>query len=95
MTYAVADALSGRGIRVNAIHPGPVRTAITEDNIPLVGTNNESTVIQNIPVRRLGEPTDIANAALFLASDLAEFVNGQSLVVDGGMFHTRGEMVNE
>lgn len=95
MTYAVADALAGTGIRVNAIHPGPVRTPLTEDDIPLVGTDNESTVIQNIPVRRLGEPADIANAALFLASDLAGFVNGQSLVVDGGMFHTRGEMVGE
>ena len=95
MTYAIADALSGTGIRVNAIHPGPVRTAITENDIPLVGTDSESAVIQNIPVRRMGEPNDIANAALFLASELADFVNGQSLLVDGGMFHTRGEMVGE
>jgi NAD(P)-dependent dehydrogenase (short-subunit alcohol dehydrogenase family) len=46
---------------------------------------NEDRMAQAVPMRRLGEPTDIANAALFLASDLSSWITGHTLVVDGGM----------
>jgi NAD(P)-dependent dehydrogenase (short-subunit alcohol dehydrogenase family) len=88
MTYSLADALGPEGVRVNAIHPGVIETEMTTDDVPIVGTDTGEGYKQTIPSRRFGEPEDIADAALFLASDLGDYVNGESLVVDGGMTHT-------
>jgi NAD(P)-dependent dehydrogenase (short-subunit alcohol dehydrogenase family) len=68
------------GVRVNAIAPGLVKT----DMARALWEPNEEAIGRSIPLQRLGEPQDIANAALFLASDLASWVTGQTLVVDGG-----------
>lgn len=81
LTYSLADELGPEGIRVNAIHPGVIETAMTTDDVPIA---NKQTA-EATPLNRLGQPNDVAGAALYLASDdLAGYVNGESLVVDGG-----------
>jgi NAD(P)-dependent dehydrogenase (short-subunit alcohol dehydrogenase family) len=88
LTYAAADALGPEEIRVNAIHPGVIETAMTTDDVPIVDSEVEEAFRRSIPSRHFGTPDDIADAALYLASDLSRFVNGESLVVDGGMTNT-------
>ncbi len=86
LTYAAAHRLGPDGIRVNAIHPGGIETAMMED--AHMGPEALEQFVQTIPSRRIGDPEDIAGTALFLASDLSSYVNGESLVVDGGYTHT-------
>ncbi|HET6775505.1 MAG TPA: SDR family oxidoreductase [Acidimicrobiales bacterium] len=68
------------GVRVNAIAPGLVKT----DMARALWEPAEEAIAARMPLRRLGEPSDIANAALFLASDLSSWITGETLVVDGG-----------
>ncbi len=68
------------GVRVNAIAPGLVKTEFAR----ALWEPAEETIARRMPLRRLGEPDDIAGAALFLVSDLASWITGQTLVVDGG-----------
>ena len=68
------------GVRVNAIAPGLVKT----DMARALWEPGEERIAASMPLARLGEPEDIANAALYLASDLASWVTGHTLVVDGG-----------
>ena len=68
-------------VRVNAICPGLVKT----DMARALWENDEEAVSQMVPLRRLGEPDDIADAALFLASDASSWITGTTVVVDGGM----------
>lgn len=80
---SLAQAWAKDGIRVNGIAPGFVATKMTK-----VTTENEKRrdgVIQRVPLRRMGTPEDMAGAALYLASPLASYVTGQSLIVDGGL----------
>ena len=74
----------GPTVRVNAVSPGMIRTALTE---PLFGVfpDLEKRYEDDTPVGRVGEPEDIADVVVFLCSDLARFVTGQNLVVDGGL----------
>jgi NAD(P)-dependent dehydrogenase (short-subunit alcohol dehydrogenase family) len=88
MTYAMADALGDEGIRVNAIHPGAIETKMLTEDVPVVGTEEAEMVKAAIPSGRFGTPEDVADAALYLASDLSEYVNGTSLTVDGGQTNT-------
>jgi NAD(P)-dependent dehydrogenase (short-subunit alcohol dehydrogenase family) len=88
MTYATADALGPEGVRANAIHPGLIDTAMTREDVPILGSEDEEEALELIPSRRAGQPEDVADAALFLASDEAEYVNGESLLVDGGLVNT-------
>jgi 2-deoxy-D-gluconate 3-dehydrogenase len=86
MTRAFAKELGPRSIRVNAIAPGVIETpGVADQMAPLkeAGIDIASVVAGN-PLRIAGQPDHIARAALFLASDLAAFVTGQTLVVDGG-----------
>lgn len=85
LTYALAADLGDDGIRVNAIHPGVIETTMTTEDVPLIGGDHTDRFRSMIPQGRFGTPNDVADAALFLASDLAGYVNGESLVVDGGM----------
>jgi 3-oxoacyl-[acyl-carrier protein] reductase len=81
MTKTWAKELGPKGIRVNAVAPGFIVTGMT-DKVPekILELMKERT-----PLRRLGKPSDIANAYLFLASDEASFINGAVLSVDGGL----------
>jgi len=84
LTRTAALEYGPKGIRINAVCPGPIRTPMLEK---LVATNPrmEQAAIAAVPVKRLGEPQDIAEAAVWLCSERADFVNGHGLVVDGGM----------
>lgn len=81
LTYSLAGSLGPRGVRVNALHPGIIATEMTRTDSAIA---NERTAELN-PLRRNGVPQDVAGAAAFLASPLADYVNGASLIVDGGM----------
>lgn len=75
-----------RGIRVNAVSPGAIDTPIRSRGGASADELREANaqLAQHIPIRRMGRPEEIANAALFLASDMASYVVGAELVVDGG-----------
>lgn len=81
LTKTLAKEYAGRSIRVNAIAPGFIDTAMTQ----AIPEKERNAMIAMIPLKRLGQPEDIANACLFLASDLSSYVTGQVLTVDGGM----------
>ncbi len=80
-TKSVAKEYAGRGILANCIAPGYIETDMTS-GLPDAA---KATLLQDIALGRLGRPEDVAGAALFLASDLAAYITGQVLVVDGGM----------
>ena len=80
LTKSLAKELAP-GVRVNGIAPGLVKT----DMARALWEPNESAVAGMVPLARLGEPEDIANAALFLASDASSWITGTTIVVDGGM----------
>jgi 3-oxoacyl-[acyl-carrier protein] reductase len=85
LTRQLAHELGPHGIRVNSVAPGFVRTnPATERQWEAMGAERQRSLVDGIALRRLGTADDIANATLFLASDLASFVNGQILSVDGG-----------
>ena len=81
-TKATAKEMAPRGVAVNAVAPGFIRTAMTDDLPEKV----REQMLSVIPFSRFGEPDDVVGVVLFLASDLAAYVTGQVLVVDGGMF---------
>ncbi|HPE33848.1 MAG TPA: 3-oxoacyl-[acyl-carrier-protein] reductase [Bacteroidales bacterium] len=80
-TKSIAQEFGLRGVRCNAIAPGFIETAMTGKLSEEVRDN----WIKSIPLRRPGKPDDVANIALFLASDLSSYVTGQVISVDGGM----------
>ncbi len=80
-TKSVAREYAGRGILVNCIAPGYIETDMTAA-LPEAA---KATLLQGIALGRLGRPEDVAAAVLFLASDLADYITGQVLVVDGGL----------
>ncbi|RRH72378.1 SDR family NAD(P)-dependent oxidoreductase [Falsigemmobacter faecalis] len=86
LVQTAAQALAGSGIRVNALCPGLIETAMTKrlyDQARAAG--QEDQIGRRNPMRRGGIPDEIAKAALFLVSDLASYVNGQAIPVDGGL----------
>ncbi len=85
-TRVIAAELVGQGIRVNAVSPGPIATPIlgrSMDAQTLEGTKNYLNSV--IPMKRMGEPIELAKTVLFLASDDSSFITGTEIVVDGGM----------
>lgn len=73
--------LAGRGIRVNGVEPGMIRTPAMNN---LGDATYSADIARGVPLGRLGEPEDIAAAMLFLASDAASYITGQTIIVDGG-----------
>ena len=80
-TKTVAREVASRGVTCNAIAPGFIRTAMT-DKIP---EKVKEAMLTQIPMKKLGEPSDIANAAVFLASGAASYITGQVININGGM----------
>lgn len=80
-TRACAVELAGKGIQVNAVLPGMIKTDMTRRTLKRAGDQ----VLGMIPAGRLGEPSDVANLIVFLASDRADYITGQAILVDGGM----------
>jgi NAD(P)-dependent dehydrogenase (short-subunit alcohol dehydrogenase family) len=85
LTYSLAHRLGPHGVRVNAVHPGGIETAIGgQPADPEAAREQAEQFTGQVPLGRYGQPSDVAGAVTFLASDLASYVTGESLVVDGG-----------
>ncbi len=80
-TKSLALELGSRNIRANVIAPGFIETEMTENLSENIIENWKN----NIPLKRIGKPEDVANACIFLASDLSDYITGQVIQVDGGM----------
>jgi 3-oxoacyl-[acyl-carrier protein] reductase len=81
LTKSVARELASRSVTCNAVAPGFIETKMTA----VLGEDIRKKLMDQIPLRRLGSPEDVANAVHFLASDQAAYITGQVLTVDGGM----------
>jgi NAD(P)-dependent dehydrogenase (short-subunit alcohol dehydrogenase family) len=82
MTKSAALEAASSGVRVNAVAPGPIETGMLDR---FTGTSErKAALLQTVPLGRVGDPADIARAAVFLASENASFITGQILTVDGG-----------
>src|SRR6185436_18750142 len=83
MMKSIAQEVAHQRIRVNSIAPGAIRTPINKPAWDTPAAYNK--LLELIPYKRIGEPEDIARAAVWLASDCADYINGTTLFVDGGM----------
>lgn len=81
ITKSVAKELGSRNVRVNAVCPGYIQTAMTDKLTQEV----KDKMIELIPAKKMGLPQDVANAVLFLSSDMSSYVTGETIRVDGGM----------
>lgn len=81
MTKSIAAEVASRGITANAIAPGFIKTPMTD----VLPEELKKKYLEQIPAGRFGEPVDIANTCVFLASDEASYINGQTIHVNGGM----------
>lgn len=81
LTKSTARELASRNINVNAVAPGFIQTAMTDK----LSDSTKEKMLSAIPLARFGTSQDVADACLFLASDLANYITGQTIVVDGGM----------
>ena len=81
LTKVLANDHAAQGVRVNAVAPGMTKTPILES----VNDEQMEYLNNSLPIGRLAQPEDIANAALFLVSDDAAYITGEVLLVDGGV----------
>lgn len=81
LTKSVAKELGSRNIQVNALAPGYIETEMTKS----LSDTAKAAFMTAIPLKRAGQPTDVANAVLFLSSPLSDYITGQVLNIDGGM----------
>ena len=82
MSKSLAIEYAKKNINVNCISPGFIKTAMTDK----IDEKFKEVIISKIPSARLGEPEDIANAVLFLSSDQSNYINGETIHVNGGMY---------
>ncbi len=82
MSKSLAIEYAKKNINVNCISPGFIKTAMTDK----IDEKFKETIISKIPSARLGEPDDIANAVVFLCSNQADYINGETLHINGGMY---------
>ena len=80
-TKSLARELGSRGVRANVVAPGYVQTRLTD----VIPDEAKTMMLQNTPLGRIGEPSDVARAVRFLCSDEASFITGEVLLVDGGL----------
>ena len=80
-TRTVARELGSRNVTVNAVAPGFIQTQMTSD----MTDEAQAGILQKIPLARLGQPDDVGQVVVFLASPAASYITGQTLTVDGGM----------
>ena len=80
MTKSIAKEVASRGITANCIAPGWIETSMTDG----LSDDVKNKFLSQIPTGKIGYPIDIANAVIFLASDEAEYITGQTITVDGG-----------
>ncbi|MEO5840607.1 MAG: glucose 1-dehydrogenase [Acidimicrobiales bacterium] len=83
LTRTAAVELGGDGIRVNSVHPGPINTAMMSKSPGFQAADSEER-FQNLPARRCGEPSEVAQLVVFLASDDSAFITGTEHTIDGG-----------
>lgn len=83
LTRALGDKWSSDGVRVNLVAPGFIATRMTQPQ--RVDPGFEQKLLKSVPMRRWGEPSEVADAILFLASPAASYITGQSLAIDGGL----------
>ena len=81
LTKSIAQEMGTRNVTANAIAPGFIQTEMTH----ILSEDVKKRMLETIPLKRPGQPIDVANAALFLASDYSSYITGQVLLVDGGM----------
>ncbi len=81
LTKSIAAEVASRGITANCVAPGFIKTPMTD----VLSDELKKTYLSQIPAGRFGEPVDVANACVFLASDEASYINGQTIHVNGGM----------
>ena len=82
MSKSLAMEYAKKNININCVSPGFIKTAMTDK----IDDKFKEVIISKIPSARLGEPEDIANAVLFLSSDQSDYINGETLHVNGGMY---------
>jgi NAD(P)-dependent dehydrogenase (short-subunit alcohol dehydrogenase family) len=83
LTRVMALALADRGIRVNAVGPGTIATELARAAV-LGSDEARERILSRTPLRRLGEPSEVADAVAFLLSDAASYITGEIVYVDGG-----------
>ncbi len=81
LAKSLAREFSSRNINVNAVAPGYIKTAMTDK----LSEEVKNKILESVPLGRMGLPSDVANVCLFLASKEADYVTGQTILVDGGM----------
>ena len=82
LTKTVAKEYASRNITCNAVAPGFISTEMTD----AMSVSAKETALSEIPMKKIGSPDDVANAVLFLASDMASYITGETVKVDGGMY---------
>ena len=82
MSKSLAIEYAKKNININSISPGFIKTAMTDN----IDEKFKEVIVSKIPSARLGEPDDIANAVLFLSSDQSDYINGETIHVNGGMY---------
>ena len=80
MSKSIAKEVASRGITINCIAPGWIETEMTNE----ISKDSKEDLIKKIPIGKIGEPKDIAYTVLFLASEEAKYITGQTITVDGG-----------
>lgn len=81
----VAVEYARQGIRVNSVHPGAVRTELTQNLMDQLGAEFMEGFFSTVPMHRLGELDEVSSAVVFLASDESSFITGTEIVIDGGL----------
>ena len=83
LTRAMALALADQGVRVNAVAPGTIATELAAKAV-LTSDEAKNKIMMRTPLKRLGEPSEIADVVAFLASDASSYITGEIIMVDGG-----------